>query len=101
MPAQRATVAHSHPSATLHATASVPADFGAKVADPQVALRSATPVAPLSNAQRDELVRILRRRKNAQGKPLSQDFIRDQLTRAGLTIAQSRLIDLCQEVDGI
>ena len=98
-PAQRATVANAQPSATLRATASVPADFGAKMTDPQVALRSATGVAPLSSAQRDELVRILRRRKNAQGKPLSQDFIRQQIERAGMAIAQSRLIELCREVD--
>lgn len=99
MPAQRATVAHSQPSATLRATVAVPVQNEPKETVSQVALRSATGVAPLSNAQRDELVRILRRRKNAQGKPLSQDFIREQLERAGLTIAQSRLIDICREVD--
>ena len=76
-------------------------DNGPKGPVSHVAHRSATPVATLSNAQSDELVRILRRRKNAQGTPLSQDFIREKLERAGLTIAQSRLIDLCQEVDGI
>lgn len=95
----RASVAYSQPSATLRATAPVQVENGSKVAVSPVALRSATSVASFNDAQRDELVRILRRRKNAQGRPFSQDFIRGQLERAGLTIAQQRLVDLCQEVD--
>ncbi len=49
---------------------------------------------------RDEMIRTLRRLKGPNGRPLfSQDAIRDEIKKAGWTLAQSELVALCQEVD--
>lgn len=59
--------------------------------NPRSATRSAA--MPMSDEQRDNLVRLLRR------KGQTQDAIRTALTGAGVQIAQKRLVELCQEVD--
>ncbi len=86
-------------SATLRTTVATSIK-APETAPAPVALRSATPVATFNDAQRDQLVRILRSRRKANGAPVfSQDRIRAELERAGLSIAQGRLVELCQEVD--
>lgn len=86
-------------SATLRTTVATSIK-APETAHAPVALRSATPVATFNDAQRDQLVRILRSRRKANGAPVfSQDRIRAELERAGLSIAQGRLVELCQEVD--
>ena len=92
------------PRVAAHATRSATLRTSEKTPDSALEGGSATRSAPrsaadLNEAQRDELVRILRRRRDARGRPMAQDAIRQQLERVGLTIAQRRLVDLCQEVD--
>ncbi len=49
---------------------------------------------------RDDMIRTLRRLKGPNGRPLfSQDAIRDEIKKAGWTLEQERLVELCQEVD--
>lgn len=92
MTARPVVSAYQH-SAPLRATASAEAKNAPPTAQLRVPLRSATPVADLDEQQRDALVQALRRRK------WTQDAIRDELRKGGLTIAQDRLVALCQAVD--
>lgn len=54
----------------------------------------------LNDQQVDDIVRTLRRQRKSDGKPIfSQDAIRDELKKAGLSISQARLASLTKEID--